>query len=138
MKNAVVFTVAALMFAGVACAAVNPLPAPVAPANVSQASLPTALCNQPAGCGSNLAAFSPGEGSPMPLCPPNQNCGDIRRQVAGEGSPMPLCPPNQQCRDTLRQVAGEGSPMPLCSPNQNCDQRLHWQGVPSAVAGKLS
>ena len=136
MKNALVFTVAALMFAGVASAAVNPLTAPVAPANLSQASLPTSLCNE-AICDSTQAVMSPGEGSPLPLCPPNQNCGDTLRQVAGEGSPLPLCPPNQNCGDRLRQIAGEGSPLPLCPPNQNCGALRPIVGALDATAAAV-
>jgi len=136
MKNALVFTVAVLMFAGVAYAAVNPLPAPVAPANVSQASLPPSLCNQLPGCDSNQAVLPPGEGAPMPLCPPGQNCTGQLRQIAGEGAPMPLCPPGQNCTGQLRQIAGEGAPMPLCAPGQKCDNKL--LSTDMAIAGKLS
>ncbi len=141
MKNALVFTIAALMFAGVAYAAASSPPAPVAPASVSQASLPISACNQFAICDSTQAVFSPGEGSPMPLCPPNQNCNDTLRQIAGEGSPMPLCPPNQNCNDTLRQIAGEGSPMPLCPPKGNCDSKLRpadWQFAAAAIGSRPS
>jgi hypothetical protein len=49
---------------------------------------------------------------------------------------LPLCPPNQNCGDTLRQVAGEGSPLPLCAPDQKCNDKLLSSSA--AVAGKLS
>ena len=32
------------------------------------------------------------------------------RQIAGEGSPMPLCPPGQNCSGHFRKVAGEALP----------------------------
>ena len=103
MKNALVFTVTTLMFVGVACAAVNSLPAPVARVNVNQASLPLPACNEQAICNPNQAVLRPGEGSPMPLCPPHQDCTGQLRQLAGEGSPMPLCAPGHKCDGQLRQ-----------------------------------
>ena len=124
MKNALAFTLATLMLAGVAFAAVNPTSAPTA-ATLSPAPLPTSTCSQERTCNSEQAVLSPGEGSPMPLCPPGQNCDGQLRQMAGEGSPMPLCPPGQNCDGQLRQIAGEGSPMPLCPPGHNCDGQ--WQ-----------
>jgi len=112
MKNALALTVATLMLACVAVAAVSTTPAPTA-ANMSQASLPVSACTQAGVCSSDQAMLPPGEGAPMPLCPPGQNCDGQLRQMAGEGAPMPLCPPGQNCDGQLRQMAGEGAPMPL-------------------------
>ena len=104
MKNALVLTVATLILACVASAAVNPTPAPAA-VNVSQSSLPISTCNQERICNSDQAMLSPGEGSPMPLCPPGHNCNGQLREMAGEGSPMPLCRPGQNCAAQWRLPA---------------------------------
>jgi hypothetical protein len=101
VKNALILTLAALLLAGVACAATNSVP----PTNIAQAKVTQAPpSNQ------NRAVLAPGEGSPLPLCPPGENCGDGLRLMAGEGSPLPLCPPGENCGDGLRLMAGEGSP----------------------------
>src|SRR5579862_3935565 len=65
-------------------------------------------------------SIAPGEGSPIPYCPPHQPCPDDLRLMAGEGSPIPYCPPHQPCPDDLRLMAGEGSPIPYCPPHQPC------------------
>ena len=125
MKNTLVVTLATMMSVGIACAGTNSLPTiNVAPEGIAHASSSYSLCAGQDVCSSNRAAMSPGEGSPMPLCPPGQNCTGQLRQIAGEGSPMPLCPPGQNCTGQLRQIAGEGSPMPLCPPGQNCTGQL--------------
>jgi hypothetical protein len=124
MKNTLVVALAAVMSVGIACAGTNSLPTPTtASVSITQASSPS-LCTGQAVCDSARVALSPGEGSPMPLCPPGHNCTGQLRQIAGEGSPMPLCPPGQNCTGQLRQIAGEGSPMPLCPPGQNCTGQL--------------
>ena len=51
------------------------------------------------------ASIAPGEGAPIPYCPPPGNCQDEIRLVAGEGAPIPYCPPHQDCGDELRLVA---------------------------------
>ena len=125
MKNTLVVTLAALMSVGIACAGVNSLPITnSAPERIAQASSAYSLCASQDVCSPNRAAISPGEGAPMPLCPPGQNCTGQLRQIAGEGAPMPLCPPGQNCTGQLRQIAGEGAPMPLCPPGQNCTGQL--------------
>jgi len=65
-------------------------------------------------------SIAPGEGSPIPYCPPHQPCPDDLRLMAGEGSPIPYCPPHQPCPDDFRLMAGEGSPIPYCPPHQPC------------------
>ena len=65
-------------------------------------------------------SIAPGEGSPIPYCPPHQPCPDDLRLMAGEGSPIPYCPPHQPCPDDFRLMAGEGSPIPHCPPHQPC------------------
>ena len=79
MKNTLVITLVVLLLAGIACAGTSTLPtANVAPERLAQAT------------SSNRAALRPGEGSPMPLCPPGQNCSGLLRQGAGEGSPAEM------------------------------------------------
>ncbi|MGO9562199.1 MAG: hypothetical protein ACLPPV_06075 [Candidatus Korobacteraceae bacterium] len=110
MKNTLVVTLAILMSVGIACAGTSSLPtANTAPERIAQPSVSHSLCVGQAVCSSNRAALAPGEGAPMPLCPPGQNCTGQLRQIAGEGAPMPLCPPGQNCTGQLRQLAGEGS-----------------------------
>ncbi|HZP24566.1 MAG TPA: hypothetical protein VFB04_14055 [Terriglobales bacterium] len=69
-------------------------------------------------------SIAPGEGSPIPYCPPHQPCPDDLRLMAGEGSPIPYCPPHQPCPDDFRLMAGEGSPIPHCPPHQPCPDDL--------------
>jgi len=109
MKNILIATFASLMLATFAGAATNSLPAAMAaPAIHHQAASSVKPCNGPAPCTANQAALAPGEGSPMPVCQPGQQCNDDLRLTAGEGSPMPVCQPGQQCNDDLRLTAGEG------------------------------
>jgi hypothetical protein len=111
MKNTLVVTLATMMSVGIACAGTKSLPTTnSAPERIAQASPTYSLCTSHEVCGPKLAATSPGEGSPMPLCPPGQNCSGMLRQIAGEGSPMPLCPPGQNCSGHVRKVAGEALP----------------------------
>jgi hypothetical protein len=111
MKNTLVVALATLMSVGIACAGTNSLPTRnIAPARIAQASSSYPLCAGDDVCSANRPAISPGEGSPMPLCPPGNNCTGQLRQIAGEGSPMPLCPPGNNCTGQLRQIAGAGMP----------------------------
>ena len=111
MKNTLVVTLATLMSVGITCAGANSLPTTNASSErIAQASSAYSLCAGHDVCSSNRAALSPGEGAPMPLCPPGQNCTGQLRQIAGEGAPMPLCPPGQNCTGQLRHVASDGSP----------------------------
>ncbi len=140
MKNVLVISLAALMFAGVACAATgSPTTSALGRPNVTDNSSSVSHCNVRGVCKSSQAELAPGEGAPMPLCPPGMNCGDQLRQIAGEGAPMPLCPPGMNCGDQLRQIAGEGAPMPLCPPGMNCgDQLRQIAGEDWPVAQDLS
>ena len=110
MKNVLVITLATLLFAGVACAATNSLnTADIARPAVTANSQANSNCDAQGVCRSSQAELAPGEGSPMPLCPPGHNCDDLR-QIAGEGSPMPLCPPGHNC-DDLREIPSAGWPV---------------------------
>ena len=121
MKNTLVLALSIVLLTSMTFAAENARSTSMARANVLQASLP---CNDSTACSTTSTQVKPGEGSPMPLCPPGQNCQGQLRQTAGEGSPMPLCPPGQNCQGQVRQIAGEGSPMPLCPPGHNCGDNL--------------
>jgi hypothetical protein len=111
MKNTLVAALVTLMLVGIACAGTNSLPTTnIAPERFAQAPSSHSLCAGQDGCSPNRAAISPGEGSPMPLCPPGNNCTGMLRQIAGEGSPMPLCPPGNNCTGMLRQMTGEALP----------------------------
>jgi hypothetical protein len=67
MKNVLVVTFAVVMFAGVACAATNPLPA--------SSSLPVAQVSTTI---TTSGALKPNEGAPIPVCQPGHNCPQVR------------------------------------------------------------
>jgi len=69
MKNALAVTFALVMYAGVACAATNPLPAP--------SSLPVAQVSSTI---SASGALKPNEGAPIPVCQPHHNCPPMMQE----------------------------------------------------------
>ncbi len=126
------------------CLAANTASSPAAPAGVvklnassvaqvpvipAQASLapgegaPIPWCPPPNGCPDDLRLMA-GEGAPIPWCPPPNGCPDDLRLMAGEGAPIPWCPPPNGCPDDLRLMAGEGAPIPWCPPPNGCPDDL--------------
>jgi hypothetical protein len=136
MKNSLLTSIATLILVGVSCAATNPSLAAKVAVVRSQSIASSMHCTTQAPCTSVRAGIAPGEGSPMPICQPGQNCGDPVMQIAGEGSPMPICQPGQNCGDPVMQIAGEGSPMPICQPGQNCGDpvmQIAGEGSPMPI-----
>ena len=104
MKNVLVVALATLIFAGVACAAVNPL----STVNGTQSKLAQASPSHCAGqaiCKSDQAQLMASEGAPMPTCRPGHCAPSALPQIASEGAPMPTCRPGH-C--ALPQMVNEG------------------------------
>jgi hypothetical protein len=102
MKNSLIVAIAVLTLVGMCCAANNASPAVKIAVVNPQSALLTSDCGTHAPCASATAAMAPGEGAPMPICQPGQNCGDPVVQIAGEGAPIPICQPGQNCGDRLQ------------------------------------
>ena len=149
MKNSLLI-VAVVVALATLCIAANTASSPAAPAGAmqlntmsptqshavsAQASIapgegsPIPYCPPPGNCKSQINLVA-GEGSPIPYCPPPGNCIDQLQFMAGEGSPIPYCPPHQDCVDQLRLMAGEGSPIPYCPPHQDCIDQLRLGPTP--------
>ena len=101
MKNSLIVAIAVLTLAGMCCAANNASTAVKIAVVNPQSALSTSDCGTHAPCASATNVIAPGEGAPMPVCQPGQNCGDPVR-IAGEGAPMPVCQPGQNCGDKLQ------------------------------------
>jgi hypothetical protein len=102
MKHVLILIICTLLSGGILCASTNSVPAnPVAqPAIASDGALSITF--------QQLQAAGPGQGAPMPICPPNNpNCG-LGLQAAGTEAPMPVCAPGYNC-----QIQQETSPMAL-------------------------
>ena len=107
MKAYIRVVMVALTFASLSFA-IDTSSAPAAPAGVVTVNATSAMPApvMPAHTQSTKVAS---EGSPMPTCPPHQNCPDNLRLTASEGSPMPTCPPHQICPDNVRLTVTAGS-----------------------------
>jgi hypothetical protein len=130
MKNILILVSCMLLCVGVLCASTNSLPANLMAQPTIASDGAFSITSQ------QLQAAGPGQGAPMPICPPsNPNCmpwtqPQLGLQAAGpgQGAPMPICPPsNPNCMPWTQpqlglQAAGpgQGAPMPICYPGAPC------------------
>ena len=83
MKNALITAIAVLTLVGMSCAISNSSStATIAVVNPQSASF-NVDCGTHAPCVSTSVAIAPGEGAPMPICQPGNNCNFQVRQIAG-------------------------------------------------------
>ena len=102
MKNLLLAILVSIMLAGTLCAGTSLAPSANSAQTVfiGESYTLVKLCGLGDVCGGTLSDFSPGDGSPMPVCQPGKGCNNDQFQLrAGDGSPMPVCQPGKGCNN---------------------------------------